>query len=322
MASFQAKLAAGLARRGIEVYYNAREGRGAPVLVVGGTRRLGELVLARRQGRRILQRLDGMNWMHRRRRTGLKHFLRAEYGNFLLRLIRDRLAHAVVYQSQFARQWWERVCGVAPGPARVIYNGVDLQVYTPAGEHHRPADRFRLLVVEGALGGGYEAGLETAVRLGERLAPRLPLPIELVVAGKIAPNLQQAWQRQAEIPLLFLGQVPPEQIPRLDRSAHLLFSADINAACPNTVIEALACGLPVAAFDTGALPELVQGEAGCIVPYGGDPWRLDPPDVAGLAKAAGGILLEPEKYRRAARRRAEEAFGLETMIDLYLGCLF
>jgi glycosyltransferase involved in cell wall biosynthesis len=158
--------------------------------------------------------------------------------------------------------------------------------------------------------------------LSERLASLLPLRVELIVAGKIAPHLQQTWLAQAEIPILFHGQVPPEQIPRLDRSAHLLFSADLNAACPNSVIEALACGLPVAAFDTGALPELVQNGAGCIVPYGGDPWRLDSPDLAGLAQASAGILLNPEKFRQAARWRAEEAFGLETMVDLYLESLF
>ena len=56
-----------------------------------------------------------------------------------------------------------------------------------------------------------------------------------------------------------LFRSPRERIPELDRSAHLLYSADLNAACPKSVIEALACGLPVVAFDTGALPELVQG---------------------------------------------------------------
>ncbi len=115
--------------------------------------------------------------------------------------------------------------------------------------------------------------------------------------------------------------MPHEQIPALDRSAHLLYSADLNAACPNSVIEALACGLPVAAFATGALPELVTGDSGRLVPYGGDPWKLDKPDIPALAQAAAEILQDQARFRMAARQRAEEAFGLDTMVDRYLDVL-
>jgi glycosyltransferase involved in cell wall biosynthesis len=101
----------------------------------------------------------------------------------------------------------------------------------------------------------------------------------------------------------------------------LLYSADINAACPNSVIEALGCGLPVVAFDTGALPELVNGDAGRITPYGGNPWRLDPPDIDGLARGASEVLENLERFQRGARRRAEQAFSLENMVEGYLQAL-
>ena len=142
-----------------------------------------------------------------------------------------------------------------------------------------------------------------------------------MVVGKVSPDLQAAAQTKTQVPLVFSGKIPGEQIPQVDRSAHLLFAADINAACPNSTIEALACGLPVVAFDTGALPELVTGDAGRVVPYGGDPWELEPPDVAGLARGAAEVLADQPRFRQAARRRAEEAFGLDRMVEGYLGCL-
>ena len=201
----------------------------------------------------------------------------------------------------------------------VIHNGVDLSVFTPDGSPERPTDHFRLLLVEGSLQGGYESGLETALGLAERLAESRP--VELKVVGRVSPELQSVMQSKSRLPILWAGLVPNEQIPGLDRSAHLLYSADLNAACPNSVIEALACGLPVAAFGTGALPELVTGDSGCLVPYGGDPWKLDRPDVPALANAAVEILQNQAHYRAAARQRAEEAFGLDQMVERYLDVL-
>jgi glycosyltransferase involved in cell wall biosynthesis len=317
-ASFQARLAEGLARRGVQVCYDPDEACDA-VLIIGGTRRLDALWRARRRGVRLVQRLNGMNWLHRLRRTGLRHYLRAEYGNWLLAFIRARLADGVVYQSEFSRQWWERRRGPTPVPSRVVHNGVDLTVFTPQGPERPPADRFRLLLVEGNLGGGYETGLEIALRLAGLLAERLP--VEWMVAGRLAADLQAQIQARSPVPLVWAGKVPTAQIPALDRSAHLLYSADIHPACPNAVIEALACGLPVLAFETGALPELVTGDAGRLVPYGGDPWKLDPPDVPALAAAAAEMLADLPRFRRAARTRAEAAFGLDNMVEAYLQAL-
>ena len=121
--------------------------------------------------------------------------------------------------------------------------------------------------------------------------------------------------------MLWAGAVPRERIPEIDRSAHLLFSADLNPACPNAVIEALACGLPVVAFDTGALKELVPVGAGIVVPYGGDPWRLETPDIPALARAADAILRDRPRFRQAARVHAEKALGLDRMVDGYLKAL-
>lgn len=307
------------------------------VLLTGGTRQLFALWQARRRGVRVVQRLDGINWIHRQRRTGWRHYLRAEYANWLLAFIRTRIASQIAYQSEFVRGWWEDWFGAARAPSVVIHNGVDLQLYSPAtacpparisgrcgGQAREVAttpERYRLLIVEGSLGGGYDMGLEWAVRLGESLAGNPKFPIQLMVVGRLAPELQSAWQKNSRIPILWAGTLPGERIPEIDRSAHLLFSADLNSACPNSVIEALACGLPVVAFSTGALPELVTGDSGRLVAYGGNPWRIDPPDLPALATAAAEILADLPRFRKGARARAEAAFGLDRMVEGYLQIL-
>ena len=317
--SFQAKLADGLSRRGIEVCYDLAETHIDAVLLTSGVRDLFGLIRARRRGIPLVQRLDGINWLHRRLPTGPRHYLRAEYGNRLLALLRARLVTRIVYQSEFVRGWWRDWFGPEHVPATVIHNGVDLSVYTPVGGPGRPSGLFRLLMVEGSLQGGYETGLSTALRLAGLLAEDFPL--ELVVAGSLPEERRNAYQQGSRVPIRWAGLVPRDQVPFLDRSAQLLYSADLNAACPNSVIEALACGLPVAAFATGALPELVTGDSGRLVPYGGNPWKLEKPDIPALARAAAGILNDQPRFRAAARRRAEAAFGLDKMVDSYLSVL-
>jgi len=326
MVSFQAKLVNGLLKRGQQVTYDLNDPASAAVLVIGGTRHLGGLWRARQRGTRIVQRLDGMIWLHHKQRTGLRAYLRAEGNNLLLAFIRRFLANGIVYQSQFSHDWWQRVYHNLPTPNRVVYNGVDLDLYSPLGPQQRPAEHLRILLVEGHLGPGNTQGLENAVGLASCLRENHQLPVELAVVGDVTPQLRaaietRALQAMAGSPVKWIGILKREEIPMADRSAHLLFSADLNAACPNSVIEAMACGLPVVSFDTGALGELVTGDAGRVAPYGSNYWELEPPSLTPLALAAAEILTENERFRAAARRRAEEAFGLDQMVEGYLEAL-
>ena len=319
MASFRAKFEVGLRKRRIEVAHDVNEKSDA-ILVIGGSRHLLPLWRAKRYGIRIVQRLDGVNWVQRARWSGLRYTLRAEYGNILLAFIRNDVADKVVYQSYFIRNWWEDWYGVARVPGSVILNGVDLDTYAPVAQDGTPPRLpYRLLVVEGSLAGGLDTGLRAAVRLAEILSNEFP--ISLTIAGTVDARAKARLDKGGKIHVKFLGVVSREQIPDLMRSSHLLFSAEINPPCPNSVIEALACGLPVVGFDTGSLRELVGEDAGRLVPYGGDPWKLEPPDVPALAKAAGEILGEQEPFRSAARVRAEEFLSVGKMVDEYLKVL-
>jgi len=318
MASFRLKFEDRLCMRGIEVTHNPDENPDA-ILVIGGSRHLLPLWQAKWRGVRIVQRLDGVNWVQRVRWSGLRYSLRAEYGNWLLAFTRNRLADAVVYQSEFIRGWWEGWYGVARVSGHVVLNGVDLDNFSP--ETGIPIPRFppyRLLVVEGSLAGGLDTGLKAAARLAEVLAKRFT--VELNIAGKVDPHTKTALEKGG-ISVKVLGMVPREQIPDLMRSSHLLFSAEINPPCPNSVIEALACGTPVVGFDTGSLREIIGEDAGRLAPYGGNQWKLEPPDIPGLGRAATEILVDQKRFRNAARARAKAHLALDKMVDEYLGIL-
>ena len=202
----------------------------------------------------------------------------------------------------------------------VVHNGVDLSEFTPDGPGDKPHDFYRILLVEGNLGGGYEQGLVTAVEMVRLLNRRLEKPTHLMVVGKVPSELKESLSSE-DVTIEWKGLVRREDIPEIDRSAHLLFSSDVNAACPNSVIEAMACGLPVIGYDTGALKELIAAGTGEIAPYGSDVWQLKKPDVHALADAAQKVLQAQEDYAKRAREYARAHFDIQKIADCYLEML-
>lgn len=316
MVSFLHKFAAAVEKRGAGVTFDLTDEPYSAILVIGGSRQFLSLFRARQ---RVVQRLDGINWIHRRNPISLKHSIRSEYGNFVLSLIRRFVADRIVYQSAFSRDWWNNWFGSLKTPFSVVHNGVDLDVYKPVARIAN--SRHRLLVVEGSLGGGYEGGLANAVRLAEAASGLVSKPLELVVVGEVEESLKAEWQARSAVLISWVGKVARDAIPRLMNESDALFSADVHPACPNSVIEALACGLPVVAYDTGSLSELVPASAGVVAPYGTDPWKLEIPVVEPLAHGLAQVLEQQEKFRAGARAHAELALGIETMTDKYLEAL-
>ncbi len=321
MVSFLNKFRQAAARRGIEITQSLADTPYAAVLVIGGTREILSLKRVQQRGVRVIQRLDGINWIHRRNPISIPHSIRAEYGNLILATVRRHVADAIIYQSAFSQIWWNDWYGDAGKPSMVVHNAVDLEQYSPKGPEQPPADVFRLLVVEGSLGGGYEGGLANAIHLAEAANALASRPVELVVVGEVSEPLKTEWQAGSKINIRWAGLVNREQVPSLQRGAHALFSADVHPACPNSVIEALACGLPVVSYDTGSLAELVTSEAGFIAPYGSDPWKLQQPIAAPLAAGLVKVFENQPAYRAGARARAGQAFNIESMTDHYLSVL-
>lgn len=116
------------------------------------------------------------------------------------------------------------------------------------------------------------------------------------------------------IPKVVLEYVRSDRILSMIYSAADLFVLPaLEDNLPNTVLEALACGVPVVAFSTGGIPDIIRdGVEGCLVPRG---------DVAAL-RAAISAVLGDENARAVmaanARRRAVQEYGLEVQAKRYL----
>lgn len=122
----------------------------------------------------------------------------------------------------------------------------------------------------------------------------------------------QRWAREAGIAdkVLFPGS-QLDVAPWL-RRFHVFVLGSRREGISNTILEAMASGLPVIATDTGGNPELVaSGTTGFLVPPG---------DAQALAAAMVRYLDEPdlvERHGTHASARAREQFSIERMVAAY-----
>ena len=316
--SFQIRLSHALEARGWTIVYADSGVTPDVVLVVAGTRKLAWLWRCKSRGARIVHRLDGFNWRYDMMPLSWKHRQRQKLNNLLMRTIRSRLADHVIYQSQFVRASWHDRFGPAPCPDDVIYNGVDLCEFRPesrTGERPLP----RLLCVEGSVHDS-PAYVRPIEQLTRYLCDR-GLVSETLVCGQFEADPESELAglvREGRIRVM--GSLPREEMPEVYRNS-LYLVLEVHPACPNSVVEALASGAPVIGFDSGSLSELVSDTAGSVLPYGADPWKMQVPDVAALGPAAETILESYASYSDAARRSAEERFGIDEMVERYVAVL-
>jgi glycosyltransferase involved in cell wall biosynthesis len=139
---------------------------------------------------------------------------------------------------------------------------------------------------------------------------------EMMVVGKVEERTKRRLMQHPKIRVF--GEVHRKRIPELLRQANLYLCLEINPPCPNAVIEALATGLPVLGFDTGALKELVSDQAGCVVPYDADPWKLEMPNFSSLTNGFDTIYRNLSSYAEAARARAVNKFDIRDVTKEYI----
>lgn len=285
-------------------------------MVVGGTRKLAWLYQLKLRKVPIIYRLDGLLWLHRLNnfaRTS-SSWIRAELRNALAQLLHGRIADCVVYQSSFVEHWWRKEGWWQPSDSNVIYNGLDLNEFRPSAcDVRSTADFPDVVCVEGTV--DYSPYVIDLLNfLAEGLAT---YGARLRIYGDFGDRSRR---ERLDKRVDYQGAVSREAITTVYRN-RVYLSLDVNPACPNAVAEALASGAPVIGFDTGAVKELVGEQAGCIVPFGGNPWKGERPDFPALLTAYEQVAGDFSTYSRAARQRAEERYDINEMVEAYIAVI-
>ncbi len=148
-----------------------------------------------------------------------------------------------------------------------------------------------------------EKGTAEAIALAKQTGRKL------VIAGiiqdqdyydrEVAPHLDGDQIR-------YLGPIGPDQRGEvLGGASVLVHLVNFNEPFGLSVVEAMACGTPVLACPRGSMPEIIEpGLNGAL--------------VASVEEAADALAQVEALNRETVRRRVEERFGVDRMVEAYL----
>jgi sugar transferase (PEP-CTERM/EpsH1 system associated) len=237
----------------------------------------------------------------------------------LLRRLNAPLVRRFTTVSSDLAGWLGSTVGIAPNKIEVLMNGVDVERFRPG-----PVDRRAALpaipetaVVVGTVGRlDPVKGHRTLVDAVARLQAVVTRPVHLVIVGD-GPERPAL---DGQIRAAGLGDVvhlvgERQDVPTLLRAFDIFCLPSLAEGISNTVLEAMATGLPVVATAVGGNGELVaEGATGSLV-TAGDPDAL----AAGLKPLAEDAHLR-RRWGAVARDRACASFSLEAMVRRYEAC--
>jgi glycosyltransferase involved in cell wall biosynthesis len=115
------------------------------------------------------------------------------------------------------------------------------------------------------------------------------------------------------MPVSYLGKLNNDETLALAYSASdVMVVPSLQDNLPNTAVEAIACGIPIAAFNIGGLPDIVDHKK--------NGYLANPYDSEDLADGIKWILDDAEKYtqlKAAARNKARSEFDIKNVVQQY-----
>jgi glycosyltransferase involved in cell wall biosynthesis len=228
--------------------------------------------------------------------------------------IRNKLADFIVYGSNFAKEGADRYLGQIDKPYEIIYNALDTRFFRPLHSNINK-NRFNVLVI----------GVHVNRTRIEPIIEAMPLikhefpQAKLIVAGRLCSG-EGIWDCSRQIiegickkndfqDIIFYGEYTQDEAP----SIYSLGDIKVHLKCmdwtPNTVIESMACAVPVVYLGNGGIPELV-GESGYSLGIPNDWESIHMSKIRDLAEAIIKLYFQRKEKGELARQLAVERFDI------------
>lgn len=239
----------------------------------------------------------------------------------VLRRLYAPFVHRWLTVSRDLAAYLVEVVGIARERVGQIYNGVDAERFRCPEHGREPIAGCPFLdpqlVLIGTVGRMQEVkdqlNLVRAFISVIEQAPALRDKLRLVMAGD-GPLRALAQQELSAAGMADLAWLPGDRndVPQWMRGMDVFVLPSLAEGISNTILEAMASGLPVIATDVGGNSELViDGDTGWLVP---------PADPQAMAARILELVEQPQlrhQMGRKARLRVETEFALPVMMAAY-----
>ena len=216
----------------------------------------------------------------------------------------------------------EAIPELPPEQVHVVYNGVDLDRFSPSRIQETPAQIKATLgipdkhLVVGAIGRlDRVKHLNLLIEAASSILQDAPNTTFLIAGdGPEKQALREAAHKAGIAQrVIFPGTV--QQVNRLLHGMDILAHPSLSEGLPNVVLEAMAMQKPVVATAVGGVPELIaDGKDGILIPAN---------HIHALTEALSGLLKNPLQRSTiglAARQKAETAFDRWQKLEDFLSC--
>jgi glycosyltransferase involved in cell wall biosynthesis len=208
------------------------------------------------------------------------------------------LSH-IITVSHTARRHIAKTFGISEDTLRVVYNGINTDIFSPSPKVNRLENRLLVVISRDTAVKGLKYMLEALAILRQKHN------LELVVVAKETDNsTTQKLISNLGIRdyVKFIDGIDTAELINQYRSASIAVIPSIYEGFGLPAAEAMACGTPVVSTTAGALPEVV-GDAGILVP---------PADTKALAEAISALVASPNKRKHLGemgRKRIVQTFN-------------
>lgn len=310
--TFAKKFKVGMERRGHEVFFEEPQEYDILFLIVQAPFNI--LIQAKKKKKVIVQRLDGVYYWSV---ASWKYPLL----NLKARIIRHLFADFTIYQSEYSKLCVDRFLGKKSGEqSAVIYNGVDTTLFDSVGEKTDLRDFPEQTVFLTASEFRRKDQVMPIINALAFYLKESGAKFKLVLAGSFTRELLDFESEAKKYEWIqLLGKIDNVELPLYERAADIFLFTHLNPPCPNNIIEAMACGLPICGIADGAMPELIQeGINGYLLPTEGDTyWKKRALDIEAFAGNIQKTILKKTEFSKASRTRVVDRYSLEDMISHY-----